>query len=175
MAISVRMGLGHINLRGDPADADFTTGIREALGQSLPTRPNTTTTGTHEVFWLGPDEWLIATGQGRMTDLVERLVRATEGLHASVNDVSGGQVAVRLSGLHVRDVLAKGCTLDLHPQSFDAGSCAQTGLAKAPVLIVCVDTAPVFDIIVRRSFADYLCRWLLRAVAEFGGSFGANS
>lgn len=172
--VSVRTGLGHVNLRGDPDDSAFTTGVAEALGQSLPTEPNTATLGTQDVFWLGPDEWLIVTAQPQMAELLEQLRRATQGLHACVNDVSGGQVVVRLSGPAARDVLAKGSTLDLHPGTFDAGRCAQTGLAKAPALIGCVDSAPAFDIVVRRSFAEYLCRWIDCAAREFGVSFEAN-
>jgi sarcosine oxidase subunit gamma len=169
--VSVRTGLGHVNLRGDPHDPAFATGVAEALGQALPTEPNTATLGAQDVFWLGPDEWLIVTARPQLAELLEQLRRATQGRHACVNDISGGQVVVRLSGPAVRDVLARGCTLDLNADTFDAGRCAQTGLAKAPVLIGCVDAAPVFDIVVRRSFAEYLCRWIDCAAREFGVSF----
>ena len=44
------------------------------------------------------------------------------------------------------------------------GACAQTGLAKASMLIACLDEQePLFEIIVRRSFADYVIRWLKNA------------
>ena len=75
---------------------------------------------------------------------------------------------LRLAGRDARGVLARGCTLDLHPDVFSVGAAAQTGLAKARVLIGLVDAAPVFEIVVRRSFADYLCRWLAH-VARHGG------
>lgn len=173
--VSVRTGLGYVNLRGDPDDSAFATGVAEALGQALPTEPNTATLGTQDVFWLGPDEWLIVTPRPRIAELLEQLYRATRGRHACVNDLSGGLVVVRLSGPAARDVLASGCALDLHAGTFDAGRCAQTGLAKAPVLIGCVDSAPAFEIVVRRSFAEYLCRWIDCAARGYGVSFESNS
>jgi len=50
--------------------------------------------------------------------------------------------------------------LDLHPDVFRAGDCAQSGLGKATMLLGCIDTAPVYEIIVRRSFSEYALRWL---------------
>ena len=40
-------------------------------------------------------------------------------------------------------------------------------LAKAPILIRQVDATPSFEIIVRRSFADYLWLWLEDAASEY--------
>ena len=68
---------------------------------------------------------------------------------------------------YVHDVLAKGCTLDLHPSVFGQGICAQSNLAKANVLISMGHEPHAFDLIVRRSFSDYLLRWLKVATAEY--------
>ena len=78
----------------------------------------------------------------------------------SINDLSGGQIAIHLSGSDVPDLLAKGCTLDLHPSVFGVGACAQSGLAKTIVLLGHIDKAPVYELIVRRSFSEYALRWL---------------
>ena len=77
-----------------------------------------------------------------------------------------GLVVVRLHGLGARELLARGCTLDLHPRAFPPWRCAQTLCAKADVIIQAVDAGDdeaAFDLIVRRSFADYLWRWLADA------------
>lgn len=103
--------------------------------------------------------------------MVEALRAAVSRSHTAVNDISGGQVALVIEGNDTREILSKGCTLDLHPSVFTAGSCAQSGLAKANVLLACLDDAPSFMIVVRRSFADYLCRWLLRAARPGGAGF----
>ena len=73
-----------------------------------------------------------------------------------------------MSGPSARDVLAKGCPLDLHPAVFGPGDCAQTLLAKANVTLRCVDDSPRFELIVRRSFAEYAALWLHDAAMEYG-------
>ena len=162
--VSVRADRGHINLRGDMADADFVAAVEKVIGQPLPIIPNTLTTGSHHVFWLGPDEWLIMMAADDVAEMVARLDDATSSMHAAINDISGGQVTLMLEGRDARDVLAKGCTLDLHASEFSVGRCAQSGLAKANVLLACLDDSPTFAISVRRSFLDYLCHWLRRSV-----------
>lgn len=164
-------GRGYVDLRGDPADEAFRSAAEAELGQALPTASNTFSKGEHRVYWLGPDEWLVATEAARIGDLVARLEARFTDLHVAINDVSGGNIAVHVSGKFARDLLAKGCTLDFHPDVFSIGHCAQSGLAKAGVLIGLLDAAPTFEIIVRRSFADYLEKWLRHAGRDRGIEF----
>src|ERR687888_465467 len=66
-----------------------------------------------------------------------------------------------------RDVLLKGCALDLHPRAFDVGRCVQTLLARAQVVLVARTNEPAYWVFVRASFAEYLAEWLLDAAAEY--------
>ncbi len=160
-----------INLRGDPADKAFVSAANKILRQDLPLGPNTVSNGISTIYWLGPDEWLIVTPGGERPTLPILLDDALHGMHASLNDLTGGQVAMRISGDNAAALLAKGCTIDLHPTIFSTGQCAQTGLAKASILLSKVDDAPTFDVIVRRSFAEYLALWLQHAGAGYGIRF----
>ena len=92
MAISVRTGRGFLNLRLNPGNSPALEAAERILGQPVPLAANTFTTGRHRVYWLGPDEWLIAAGEERASDLGSRLVEALAKFHAAVNDVSGGNV-----------------------------------------------------------------------------------
>ena len=169
--IGVLSGRGFFNVRLDPRNEQGVEAAARALGQPVPLASNTFTCGEHRVFWLGPDEWLIETGAQRAARLGSELAEALAGFHAAINDVSGGHVALRISGADARTVLAKGCTLDLHPREFGPGQCARTGLAKAAVLLGAVDDAPAYTVIVARSFSDYLCRWLAHAARPHGARF----
>jgi sarcosine oxidase subunit gamma len=161
--------LGHINLRGDAAEPAFLKAVAGVLGFNLPGEPNTVAEGDGRVvYWLGPNEWLLVTPQERESELVAALQGSLSELFAAVTDVSSGQTVIAVDGEYARDLLAKGCTLDLHPRVFGPGECAQTLLAKAPVLIHHRRDAPLFELVVRRSFADYLWRWLEEAAKEFG-------
>ena len=164
-----RSFLGHLNLRGDPADKDFLKAVEGALGFALPLEPNTVEEGGERAaLWLGPDEWLILTSADEQESLLQSLREALAEIFVALTDVSGGQTVITLSGPHARDVLAKGCTLDLHPRVFGPGRCAQTLVAKSGALIRQRDKEPSFELIVRRSFADYLWRWLEDAAGEYG-------
>ena len=164
-------GIMHINLRGDGEDVEFLNGVESTLGQSLPTAPNTVSNGEHHVYWLGPDEWLIVSTANNAAGLATSLQDALNNQHVSINDISGGQVTVQLEGDNVRDTLSKGCPIDFHADVFRPGDCAQSGLAKTGVLIGCFDLPNTFELIVRRSFADYLARWLRHAARDSGIEF----
>lgn len=167
--IGVRRDAGFVNLRLDVGRA--AGAATSLLGQELPREANTFTDGERRIYWLGPDEWLIATRAGDAADECARLGELAKELHLAVNDLSGGLVSLRLAGEDARTVLAKGCTLDLHPRAFAPGQCAQTGLAKASVLLAAIDDTPVFELVVRRTFADYLCRWLAHSARAHGVRF----
>jgi len=175
VTVEIRADLGHINLRGSPANPAFLSSVTSVLGQELPITANTMTMGHHRIFWLGPDEWQIVTAIDASDGLATQLRQALAGSHASVSDLGGGQIALHLSGSRVRDVLAKGCTLDFTPAEFPVGASAQCSLAKASMLIGLIDDAgPTFEIVVRRSFADYVVRWLQHAALEYGVRFSAT-
>lgn len=159
---------GQINLRGDPNDPAFLDGVARELGCGLPLTPNTAATGEGiTALWLGPDEWLVIVAPGEEGTLAAHLTAALARRHCAVTDVSGNRALIRLSGVPAREVLAKGCSLDLHPEKFVAGHCAQTLVARAGVILHQRDDAPTFDLIPRRSFAEYLWRWLEDAMAEY--------
>ena len=105
---------------------------------------------------------------GRDEDLEAQLREAVAEHDGAAVDVSAQRTTLRLRGAHARDVLAKGCSLDLHPRVFGPGAAAQTMLALAAVVLIPLDDKGTdYRIIVRSSFAGYLADWLLDAVEEF--------
>jgi sarcosine oxidase subunit gamma len=161
---------GQINLRGRPSDTAFLTAAGGVLDCRLPVSPNTVqTAGDLTVLWLGPDEWLVLTPPRAEAATIARLREALAGIHAAITDVSGNHAWLRLAGRNARDVLAKGCGLDLHPRRFQPGQCAQTLIVRCGVILHQLDDRPSYDVLPRRSFAEYLWMWLSDAVAEYGG------
>ena len=168
-----RTGLGKIDLRGDPHDRAFVAAVGRVLDLLLPSEPCTGAARDQiGALWLGPDEWLVTCPASEVAHLHGALREALAGIHAATTDVTDGRVALRIAGPSARDVLAKGCPLDLHARAFPPGRCAQSLLAKASVLIHLVDDeperGPAFDVYVARSFAAYLWAWLEDAGREYG-------
>lgn len=156
-----------LNLRGDAGAEAFDSAVLGVLGVTPPAAPNTVaTSGEIDLLWLGPDEWLVTAPAGLEAGLAERLDAALAGLHHSVVDVSQGRIVLELEGGEAREVLAQGMSLDLRPRVFGPGRCAQTGLARVPVILQQIDAVPRFRIFVRTSFAPYVAEWLRSTIAE---------
>ena len=56
-------------------------------------------------------------------------------------DVSAQRIGLRLSGSRAREVLAKGCSIDLHPRVFVSGSAVQTTVGLAGVILLALSDA----------------------------------
>ncbi len=140
-------------LRG--GGTDFHACVSGILGAGLPETPNTAAGGA---LWLGPDEWLLVSDESMAAPLEEAL----DGRHCAIVDVSEARAVLELSGPGAADVLASGCRLDL--EALPPGSCAQTALARAHVLMEPREGG-VWRLYVGRSYAAYARAWLDDAIA----------
>lgn len=163
-----------VNLRGRPEDDTFAACVERIVGVGLPEAPNRWSGEDGlAVMWLGPDEWLIMAPEGQAVDIENGLREASpDDPWLSVVDVSHNYTGLVLTGTRAREVLAKGCPLDLHPRNFGQGDCAQTLVAKSRVLLRCVGDGECVEIWVRNSFARYTAAWLVDAMEEFRDSKG---
>ncbi|MGW5463450.1 sarcosine oxidase subunit gamma [Streptomyces sp. NPDC003996] len=160
--------LAQVNVRLD-AKSPAAEAVGLALGLQLPLEPNTAVhAGDVTAVWLGPDEWLVVGLRGTERDLEGRIRSAAGDEPVSVTDVSAQRTTLLVGGPRARDLLAHGCSLDLHPRAFGPGRCAQTTLARTQVVLVARDEPRAgFWVLVRSSFAGYLADWLLDAAVEY--------
>lgn len=140
--------------------------IAAQLGARLPSACGSVgSTPDSSVLWLSPDEFL-AVSERNGAELTAALVTALHGEPGSAVEVSANRTTLELSGASARDVLEKGCPLDLHPRSFAVGAAYATTLASVPVLVWRVEEQ-TYRVLVRSSFADHVGRWLVDAMAEY--------
>ena len=156
-----------VDLRGSADDQAFVAAVQGVLGLSLPPANSFASRDDLDALWLGPDEWLIVRPEGSGAAVAGPLQAALGGQHAAVTDVSAARIVLELDGPKAGEVLAKGCSLDLHPRAFTPGRCAQTLLARAQVIIQQTDQAPTYRLYVRPSYAAYLVSWLMDAMREY--------
>ena len=154
-----------LTLRGN--GAMFHAAVERVLGVALPTASGElAVAGERVAIWMGPDEWLIQSTQDMAADLERGFREALGSQHYAVVDVSSGYTVIDIEGANVRAVLASGCPLDLHPRAFVEGQCAQTHFFKAGITL-CRNGDNRFQVIVRRSFAEYGCLMLLDAAQPY--------
>lgn len=172
-------------LRLDPT-TPAATAVEKVLGVALPVANRAgNPAGPLTVIWLGPDEWLVTIPEPTpafpepVEGLAARLAAILHPVGGAVVDVSGQRTTVRLRGPLAREVLAKGCSVDLHPRVTRPGLAVQTMVAHAAVVLVVLDPGEVEDgrtapldcrLLVRSTFAAYLADWLLDAALEYSPS-----
>ncbi|OLQ72947.1 sarcosine oxidase subunit alpha [Photobacterium proteolyticum] len=165
-----RKGLALHILRGGGSTSEdeneaFYDDAETVLGLPLPRKPCSSIVGEKmQIWWLSPNEWLILSSEDFS---VEARLRHQLSEHFSIVDVSGGQCVIELSGLQAQAVLRKSTFYDVDTRSLPVGKCVGTLLAKAQVVLRRSGESE-FELIVRRSFADYLWLWLQDASEEFG-------
>jgi sarcosine oxidase subunit gamma len=147
-------------------ERDLKSAVAEAYGLDLPDGPHVASKAGVSFAGIGVGQWFVVGGPGE-TDFVRRLRSRLTGL-ASIADQSDGRVVLRLRGARVRDVLAKGVPLDLHPTRFRTGDVASTLVAHIGVQIEQLDDQPTFQLMAFRSLAGSLWSWLSKSAAEFG-------
>ena len=169
LRLAERRHLGMLNIRGQAGDPAFAPAFKKATSVDLPTAANTSSGSAEKThtLWLGPDEWLVITPPDETEAVAGKLTAAAKAMHVAVTAVGEGRTVIRVAGPNARDVLAKGCPLDLHPSAFGPGQCAQTIIARGAMTLHAVGPDS-FDIFVLRSFAEYLWTWLEDAGREYG-------
>ena len=158
-----RLGVASIQARRGGAAA-LSALVRTRYGLELPTTPRAIRDAAHAFVWAGPGQWLFVAEQKESFAELSAL--------AAVTDQSDARAALRLSGPKVRDMLAKGCMIDLHPAAFPPGAAAMTSIAHIGVHFWRVDEPPhgdaIFDILVARSMAASFWSWASASAAEYG-------
>jgi sarcosine oxidase subunit gamma len=138
-------------------------------GQVLPLQVGATAAKPLHVLCVGPGDWLIVSEQpASFLSKCFELDLALDGL--AIVELTDGLATLDVGGPAAREVLSKGCGLDLHSRRFPAGRCARTRFAQVPVVIERLDDPPRFELTVARSYFRYLHVWLTDAATEYQGS-----
>jgi len=161
--IAERRGLSIVQVSEIPGVAGNRTTIESIVGAALPA-PNKSAVGRRTALWVGPGRWFVVeAGRGVLVDELEKAA----GGSLAITDLSHSRTVLRISGAKVRDVIAQGCSVDLHPRAAKAGDCFVTSVARHSAVLHVVDDATM-DVTVYRSFAQDLAEWLLEAAAPYG-------
>ena len=142
---------------------------RSAYGVELPATPRLVEARGITFIWSGPDQWL-AYAASAPPEGMEPLL-APLAAHAAIVDQSHGRTILRVTGPKVRDALAKGVPVDLHPRAFKTGHTAVTLVSHIAVQLWQIDDAPTYEFAVARGWVQSFWHWLEASAAEFGLEF----
>ena len=157
--------LGYISLRGNSQNAAFVNAVNSALTVALPTQAcSMSYTAWGSILWLSPDEWLIVCKRDQRASLQGALETALADIHSQVVDNSGGYTSVVLKGKNANEVLHHCTVYDLN--MLQAGKVVGTTFGKLSLYLHQHEDG--YSLVFRRSFADYIWRYLERSALPYG-------
>lgn len=162
---------GLLTLRAVNDAKNLSDALHSCCQVHLPGRLESQMAGKYCVRWMSPDEWLLSCPLAEAFS-IEQNLRESVGGHIAVVNVSGGYSILELKGPDARYVLMKSTGYDVHPDHFSSGKVVNTVFAKSQVTLRALADNH-YEIVVRRSYSDYLWMWLQRAGKEYGMVFQA--
>lgn len=153
---------GHLIIRSSMDNKSVSDALKSITGLSLPSEPLVSTENENTILnWISPDEFLLLVPEKTEFEIETQLRAAISG-HFAIINVSGGQTVLELSGERAETILKKSSSYDIHPNNLPQGKVVTTIFAKSQLLLRRTG-ADSFQLIIRRSFSDYLWQWIIDA------------
>lgn len=151
-----------VRLRG--YDQGVLDALRQALGVEFARKVGDAGGKVPRALGVAPGEWIVVGGE---IDSDVFAQAAAGAVVAHLAEVGEGRIVYAVAGPRARDLIAKGCPIDLHPRAFGEGRCAQSVLAQVLVAIDRPTAASAFHIYADASYVQHLDRWFADALVEF--------
>ena len=119
----------------------------------------------HLVLSVRPGRWLLLGTSAAPGSSAERWAAACGG-QAAVVDLSSALAVLVLAGPKVREMLARGCRLDLAGEDLRSGQAAATIMAQVAVTLAALPDCLL--LLTPASTAQHLREWLAATAAPFG-------
>ena len=157
------LAYGHLVIRmSSEKNADLVSAIQTVTGLTLPTKPlSSTNNGSFIMNGMSPDEYLLLVPNKTEFE-VESKLRQLITCHYAIVNITGGQTVLELSGKRSETILKKSTSYNIHSSAFPIGKVVTSVFAKSQAVIRRTDKQ-CFQLIVRRSFSDYLWKWIVDA------------
>ena len=134
-------------------------------GLNLPEFGRVTTVRETGVLCTRPDRWLVLTAPAPPGVALTLWWEVCVGCAAPI-ELSSALTALYLAGPAVREVLARGCRLDLHGEAFACGRAASTHMAQVPVTLAALSAGLL--LLTPSTTARHFREWLTATAAPFG-------
>ena len=134
-------------------------------GLNLPELGYIITVRETAVLCTRPERWLVLTAPAPPGAALALWWEACAGCAAAV-ELSSAITVLHLAGPAVREVLARGCRLDLHDDAFASGSVASIHMAQVPVTLAALPAG--WLLLTPSTTARHFRDWLSATAGPFG-------
>jgi sarcosine oxidase subunit gamma len=152
---------GHLIIRATADNKSLASALKKVTGLSLPATLSSVEKDGFIINWIAPDEFLLLVPEKTGFEIENKLRKIAKGHYAIVN-VTGGQTLLELSGKQAATILMKSTSYDIHLINFPIGKVVTSVFAKSQAVMRRTG-ADSFQLIIRRSFSDYVWKWMVDA------------
>jgi sarcosine oxidase subunit gamma len=145
--------------------ADELQTIARGRGLPLPALGRAAVAADQLALCVRPERWLVLSPPAAPGVSAGLWQSACAGVGAAI-DLSGGLTALQLTGPAARDVLARGCRLDLDAGAFPVNVAAATIMAQVSVILAALPSGLLM--LTPASTAQHLREWLASTAKPFG-------
>ena len=126
--------------------------------------PKVTANKETRILWSAPRTWLIISSK---KNIISNIKNKCDRENFAITDISHSRAAIQIKGFQTKDVLKKGCPINLN--NFEKNSCAGTVFHGISIVIDFVDNNPdTFNLLTLRSFGESFYHHITDATLEFG-------
>jgi len=123
-----------------------------------------TTNKETRILWNAPRTWLIISNK---KNIVSTIKNTCDNENFAVTDISHSRAVIQIKGLQAKEVLKKGCPININ--KITVNHCSGTVFNGITVVVDFVDNNPdTFNLFALRSFGETFYHHITDAALEFG-------
>ena len=123
-----------------------------------------TTNNKTRILWNAPKTWLIISNKENIIEIIKG--KCSEENFA-ITDISHSRAVIQIKGAQAREVLKKGCPLNI--SEFEINNCAGSVFHGITIVVDCINVNPdTFNLLTLRSFGESFYHHITDAALEFG-------
>jgi len=116
------------------------------------------------ILWNGPKTWLVISFNENILDTISE---RCDDKNFAITDISHSRAVMQIKGLEAKEVLKKGCPINLN--EFQKDNCAGTVFHGVTILVDQINDNPdTFNLFALRSFGETFYHHITDSALEFG-------
>ena len=116
------------------------------------------------ILWSGPSTWLVISRKANIIEIINEKCKSDS---FAITDISHSRAVIQIKGPGTKEVLKKGCPLNLH--EFEKNNCAGTVFHGITIVVDFIDNNPdTFNLLTLRSFGESFYHHIADAALESG-------
>ena len=116
------------------------------------------------ILWSAPRTWLVISNKENIINIIKK---NCDSANFAITDVSHSRAVIQIKGLNAREVLKKGCPININ--EFKKNTCVGTIFNGITILVDCVEDNPdTFNLFCLRSFGESFYHHITDSALEYG-------